>query len=68
MPDDVAEEMLGQPRQREVADGESDLRLQAERCVQQVERSSNGNMSEAARRLGISRNTLYPKMRELVRP
>ena len=44
-------------------DAESDLRLQAERCIEQVLRSSGGNMAEAARRLGISRNTLYRKLK-----
>ena len=50
---------------RAVADGDTDLRLLADRCVQQAVRASNGNMSEAARRLGISRNTLYRKLREI---
>ncbi|MEP6874830.1 MAG: sigma-54-dependent Fis family transcriptional regulator [Burkholderiales bacterium] len=65
LPDDVAEELIGLPLQRGVQDGDTDLRLQAGRCVQQAVRTSNGNMSEAARRLGISRNTLYRKLREL---
>jgi transcriptional regulator of acetoin/glycerol metabolism len=65
LPDDVAEELVGQPRQRGVQDVDTDLRLQAGRCVQQAVRACNGNLSEAARRLGISRNTLYRKLREL---
>lgn len=65
LPDDVAEELIGQPLPRGVQDSDTDLRLQAGRCVQQAVRASNGNMSEAARRLGISRNTLYRKLREL---
>jgi transcriptional regulator with PAS, ATPase and Fis domain len=68
LPDDVAEELVGRPAQRAVHDTDTDLRLQAGRCVQEAVRSSNGNMSEAARRLGISRNTLYRKLRELERP
>ncbi|MDP4301590.1 sigma-54-dependent Fis family transcriptional regulator [Leptothrix discophora] len=47
-----------------VEGGGSDLRQQAERCITEALRSSAGNLSEAARRLGISRNTLYRKLRE----
>jgi transcriptional regulator of acetoin/glycerol metabolism len=64
LPDDVAEELRGQPAPRVVEDASTDLRLQADRCVEQAVRSCQGNLSEAARRLGISRNTLYRKMRE----
>jgi transcriptional regulator of acetoin/glycerol metabolism len=46
----------------------TNLRLQAGRCVLEAVRTSNGNMSEAAQRLGISRNTLYRKLRELEQP
>jgi transcriptional regulator of acetoin/glycerol metabolism len=67
LPDDVAEELIGQPRQRLVEDMDADLRVQADRCIRQAVRTCNGNMSEAARRLGISRNTLYRKLRELER-
>jgi transcriptional regulator of acetoin/glycerol metabolism len=41
------------------------LRAQAERSVRQAVHDCAGNLSEAARRLGISRNTLYRKMDEL---
>jgi transcriptional regulator with PAS, ATPase and Fis domain len=67
LPDDVAEELNGLKPQRVVEDCETDLRLQADRCIQHAVRTSAGNMSEAARRLGISRNTLYRKLRELER-
>ena len=67
LPDDIAEDLLGAPAPRAVEDAETDLRLQAERCVQQALSDSHGNMSEAARRLGISRNTLYRKLRDLRR-
>jgi transcriptional regulator with PAS, ATPase and Fis domain len=67
LPDDVAEELVVLPDQRVVEDAETDLRLQAGRCVQQAVRASRGNISEAALRLGISRNTLYRKLRELDR-
>ena len=36
---------------------------EAERAVQQAVQQCEGNLSEAARRLGISRNTLYRKLR-----
>ena len=65
LPDDVAEELIGPPAPRVVDDTVTDLRLQAEHCVQQAVSVSNGNMSEAARRLGVSRNTLYRKLRQL---
>jgi sigma-54 dependent transcriptional regulator, acetoin dehydrogenase operon transcriptional activator AcoR len=67
LPDDVAEELMDAPRLRVVEDTDNDLRLLAARTVQQAVRGSQGNMSEAARRLGISRNTLYRKLRELER-
>lgn len=65
LPDDLAGELTGSQKLRVVEDTESDLRVQADRCVRQAVQSSNGNMSEAARRLGISRNTLYRKLGEL---
>ena len=67
LPDDIAEELNRQPTPRNVADAGTDLHMQAERCVLQAVNAANGNMSEAARRLGISRNTLYRKLRELGR-
>jgi transcriptional regulator of acetoin/glycerol metabolism len=69
LPDDIVDELGAQPTRPRVAeDSGTDLRLQADRCVQQAVLASNGNMSEAARRLGISRNTLYRKLRGLERP
>jgi sigma-54 dependent transcriptional regulator, acetoin dehydrogenase operon transcriptional activator AcoR len=65
LPDDMAEELNGAPKSRIVEDGDIDLRLQADRCIQRAVQASNGNLSEAARRLGISRNTLYRKLRQL---
>jgi len=37
----------------------------AGKAFQEAVRTSNGNLSEAARRLRISRNTLYRKLRQL---
>jgi transcriptional regulator of acetoin/glycerol metabolism len=68
LPDDVADELKAQPKPRMVEDSDADLRLHADRCVRQAVRTCNGNMSEAARRLGVSRNTLYRKLRKLERP
>jgi transcriptional regulator of acetoin/glycerol metabolism len=67
LPDDIAEELsgAGTPRREPVEPG--DLRLQTERCVRQAVGASGGNLSEAARQLGISRNTLYRKLRVLER-
>ncbi len=63
LPDDLAEELIPRRPQRVVEDADTDLRLQADRCVLQAVRACDGNLSEAARRLGVSRNTLYRKLR-----
>jgi transcriptional regulator with PAS, ATPase and Fis domain len=42
---------------------EADLRTLSRLAVQRAVEQSAGNLSEAARRLGISRNTLYRKLR-----
>ncbi len=67
LPDDLAEELIPQRPQRVVEDADTDLRLQADRCIQQAVRDCAGNLSEAARRLGVSRNTLYRRLRALER-
>ena len=41
-----------------------DLRAQSGRTVKQAVQASGGNLSEAARCLGISSNTLYRKLRQ----
>ncbi|RZS58355.1 sigma-54-dependent Fis family transcriptional regulator [Sphaerotilus mobilis] len=69
LPEDVLEELLAQavpvdPASDPATDPSTDLRQQAERCIGEALRSCAGNMSEAARRLGISRNTLYRKLKE----
>jgi len=65
LPDDLAAALRcpAAPVRAE-ADG-ADLRAQAERSVRLAVQNCAGNLSEAARQLGISRNTLYRKMAEL---
>ena len=61
VPDDLSEELAKAPRKLPV-DEDSDLRAQSSQTVTRVVSDSQGNLSEAARRLGISRNTLYRKL------
>ncbi|MEY4752084.1 MAG: hypothetical protein RIQ60_4298 [Pseudomonadota bacterium] len=49
--------------QAEVLDPDANLRLQQDHTVRRVLDTCGGNLSEAARRLGISRNTLYRRLR-----
>ncbi|EGJ12363.1 sigma-54-dependent Fis family transcriptional regulator [Rubrivivax benzoatilyticus] len=63
--DDLAEDLRQRPAAPAPVADAVDLRSQSERTVRQVIETCAGNLSEAARRLGISRNTLYRKMREL---
>jgi transcriptional regulator of acetoin/glycerol metabolism len=65
LPDDLADDLRAARAQRPpeaVADEEADLRLQQAHTVARVVEVCKGNLSEAARRLGISRNTLYRKL------
>ncbi|MCH7342479.1 sigma-54-dependent Fis family transcriptional regulator [Pelomonas sp. CA6] len=69
LPDDLCDELqalqgAGASAEREPPPA-ADLRRQALRSVEAALQDSGGNVSEAARRLGISRNTLYRKLREL---
>jgi transcriptional regulator of acetoin/glycerol metabolism len=61
---------LGDDRGDDVASdgGIGDLRGQTGRCILEAVRHCNGNLSAAARRLGISRNTLYRHLRGLGTP
>jgi sigma-54 dependent transcriptional regulator, acetoin dehydrogenase operon transcriptional activator AcoR len=65
LPDDLAEELRSAKPPRDTAEAAADLRSQSMRAVEQAVSSCAGNLSEAARQLGISRNTLYRKLREL---
>jgi transcriptional regulator of acetoin/glycerol metabolism len=67
LPDDVTED-LRQSAQRRIASAEASLtgeNLQklTEAAISRAIDASHGNMTEAARRLGISRNTLYRRMK-----
>ncbi|MBL8351434.1 MAG: sigma-54-dependent Fis family transcriptional regulator [Burkholderiaceae bacterium] len=65
LPDDLAEELQAARAVRPrlpLADAEADLRLQEAHTVARVVEVCQGNLSEAARRLGIGRNTLYRKL------
>ena len=50
---------------RDDDEGPTDLRRQADRCIEEAIRLCDGNLSAAARRLGISRNTLYRRLRAM---
>jgi sigma-54 dependent transcriptional regulator, acetoin dehydrogenase operon transcriptional activator AcoR len=65
LPDDLAEELRRATPPSDTAEEAADLRTQSLRAVEQAVSSCAGNLSEAARRPGISRNTLYRKLREL---
>jgi len=63
--DDLAEELRWQaPPAATGADATENLRELSQATITRAIALSHGNMSEAARRLGISRNTLYRRMRD----
>jgi transcriptional regulator of acetoin/glycerol metabolism len=65
VPDQIKEE-LHDPDQQVVASNEAahNLKILSELTMARAIEESHGNMSEAARRLGISRNTLYRHLRK----
>ncbi len=67
LPDDLAEELRqpAVPQAAPPAAAEEDLRALSNAVIGRAVAASNGNMSEAARRLGISRNTLYRRLKRL---
>jgi transcriptional regulator of acetoin/glycerol metabolism len=65
LPDDMAEELSANPRSAQpapIGGATQNLRALSNAAIQQALKGSCGNISEAARRLGISRQTLYRKM------
>ena len=64
LPEDIVEE-LAAPAAVPPPTASGNLRQLAERSIEQALQDCAGNMSEAARRLGVSRNTLYRKLRAL---
>jgi transcriptional regulator of acetoin/glycerol metabolism len=71
LPDDLAADLQAARARRppeQLADEEADLRLQQAHSVARMVEVCHGNLSEAARRLGISRNTLYRKLGTPGRP
>jgi transcriptional regulator of acetoin/glycerol metabolism len=75
IPQDMAEELQGAASPAPSASvqaqpavappqGETNLRKLSDQAVRQVLEATQGNMSETARRLGISRNTLYRWLRK----
>jgi transcriptional regulator of acetoin/glycerol metabolism len=66
LPDDLIDEMRATaPCEVAAVDGDADLQTLSARAIEQAVAACAGNLSEAARRLGISRNTLYRKLRAL---
>lgn len=63
LPDNLVEELRWQTPANAPADEPESLRELSKSTMARAIALSHGNMSEAARRLGISRNTLYRHMR-----
>jgi len=64
LPDDLARALRQASPDPRAGEAPGGLREQARLSVRQTVEACEGNLSEAARRLGISRNTLYRKLRE----
>jgi sigma-54 dependent transcriptional regulator, acetoin dehydrogenase operon transcriptional activator AcoR len=65
LPDDLIEELTAIPQQPQIANivqAPQNLKELSRSAIRQALETSGGNMSEAARRLGISRQTLYRKL------
>jgi transcriptional regulator of acetoin/glycerol metabolism len=73
LPEDMVDELRASKAPRATAPpppsadtdaGETNLRRLSSQAIRQVVDATQGNLSEAARRLGISRNTLYRWLRK----
>jgi transcriptional regulator of acetoin/glycerol metabolism len=65
LPDDMGEELAATQkpaRPAPIREATQNLRALSSAAIQQALEGTRGNISEAARRLGISRQTLYRKM------
>lgn len=62
LPDDLAEELTAGPRLAVVNSAPQNLKELSRAAIQQALESTRGNISAAARCLGISRQTLYRKL------
>jgi transcriptional regulator of acetoin/glycerol metabolism len=63
MPDDIAEELTRMPKRAAAATAEpQNLKELSRSAIQQALEANRGNISRAARSLGISRQTLYRKI------
>jgi transcriptional regulator of acetoin/glycerol metabolism len=63
LPDDLKEELSGPALKPFEADVPDNLRAMSDAAIHRAVGSTAGNMSEAARRLGVSRSTLYRRLR-----
>jgi sigma-54 dependent transcriptional regulator, acetoin dehydrogenase operon transcriptional activator AcoR len=61
--DDIAHALRARAAAQSPGDEEMDLRALSRAAVDRAVADCRGNLSEAARRLGITRNTLYRKLR-----
>lgn len=61
LPDDLIEDLGQKPVAADTVTG--DLRSLSDSLMEQTVQACGGNMSQAAKRLGISRNTLYRRLR-----
>lgn len=79
LPEDVADALRDPARSADKASAtvegaidaripEANLRRLSGQAIRQVVADTGGNMSEAARRLGISRNTLYRRLKDMGSP
>ena len=69
LPDDLVRALKTLPQSAGYAGGMAvdpalDLRSVSRQTISRTVADCDGNLSEAARRLGISRNTLYRKLRD----
>jgi len=62
LPDDLVEDLRRPLASATATPATATLRAASDSLIEQMVAASGGNRSEAARRLGISRNTLYRRL------